>query len=138
MPRDFLDALNELSHVVPSHLDSVKRALSVWITYVMAPHRGFELNPENTENLEEVKTMLATRVEQWEQAIRQESLEKGWKGGREEGETAMLCKMLEIKYGPLPQWVLDKIARSDSATLEQWAANLFNAKTLDEAFNSET
>jgi hypothetical protein len=50
----------------------------------------------------------------------------------------MLCKMLEIRHGPLPQWALNKIAQSDAATLEQWATNLFNAKTLDEVFNSET
>jgi flagellar biosynthesis/type III secretory pathway protein FliH len=87
-----------------------------------------------------------TRVEQWEQAIRQESLEqgiekgieKGWKGGREEGESTMFCKMLEVKYGPLPQWALDKIAQADAITLEQWATRLFNAQTLDEVFNSKT
>ncbi|MEJ2426367.1 MAG: hypothetical protein P8101_18325, partial [Candidatus Thiodiazotropha sp.] len=95
-PRDFLLALDELIEAVPSHLDSVKRALAVWVKYVMAPHRGIELNPEDTENLEEVKEMLATRVEQWEQAIRLES--------RGEGETALLIKMLELKYGPLPPW----------------------------------
>jgi hypothetical protein len=142
MPRDFLAALNELSQAVPGHLDSVKRALAVWINHVIAPHRGFELNPEDTESLEEVKEMLATRVEQWERAIRLEGRVEGREEGREEGrktgETAMLCKMLELKYGPLPQWALDKIAQADAATLEQWAANLFNAQTLEEVFDPET
>jgi hypothetical protein len=142
LPQDFLTALEELSQAVSGHLDSLRRALAVWITYVMAPHRGIELNPEDTENLDEVKAMLATRVEQWEQAIRQESLEKGWKGGREEGrktgEATMLCKMLELKYGPLPQWALDKVSQADAATLEQWAAKLLDAQTLEAVFDSET
>jgi hypothetical protein len=130
MPRDFLTALNELSQAVPGHLDSVKRALAVWINHVIAPHRGFELNPEDTESLEEVKEMLATRVEQWEQAIRLES--------RGEGETALLIKMLELKYGPLPPWAREKIAQADANAIEQWAAKLLSAQTLEAVFDSET
>jgi hypothetical protein len=100
----------------------------------MAPHRGIELDPQDTENLEEVKDMLATRVEQWEQAIRLEGHEKGWKGG----EAALLIKMLELKYGPLPSWAQDKIAQADAISIEQWAAKLLSAQTLEAVFDSET
>jgi hypothetical protein len=88
----------------------------------------------DTENLVEVKAMLATRVEQWEQAIRLEGREKG----REEGETTLLIKMLELKYAPLPSWVQQKIAQADANAIEQWAAKLLNVQTLEEVFNSET
>jgi hypothetical protein len=103
----------------------------------MAPHRGIELSPQDTENLEEVKEMLATRIEQWEQVIRLESQaeghEKGWKGG----EAALLIKMLELKYGPLPSWAQDKIAQADANAIEQWAAKLLSAQTLEAVFDSE-
>ncbi len=49
-----------------------------------------KLTPRDIENLDEVKEMLATRIERWEIDI------------REEGEEALFLKMAELKYGPLP------------------------------------
>jgi hypothetical protein len=37
---------------------------------------------------------------------------------------ALFVKMLEIKYGSLPQWTQDKIAAANANTIEQWAAKL--------------
>lgn len=62
---------------MPVHLDSLKRAVSVWITHVLAPHKGIELTPRDTENLDEVKNMLATRIEQREIDIRKKGIEQG-------------------------------------------------------------
>jgi hypothetical protein len=45
---------------------------------------------------------------------RQEGIEKG----RKSGETALLRKMLELKYGPLPPWVDDNIAQADTTDIE--------------------
>ena len=44
----------------------VKRAVAVWITYVLAPHKGIDLSPRDIEDLDEVQNMLATRIEHWE------------------------------------------------------------------------
>ncbi len=104
----------------------------------MAPHKGIQLNSGNIEDLEEVRYMLATRVEQWKQNFFQEGIakgvEKGVEKGFEKGETTLLIKMLELKYGPLPQWAQDKIAGAKTDAIEQWAANLLKAKTLEEIF----
>jgi predicted transposase YdaD len=120
----------------------VKRAFAVWITYVLAPHKGIQLKPRDIENLDEVKAMLSTRIEQWETDIRTESREEGRKEGREkgreegklEGEAFLLSRQLELKYGPLPQWVKDKIAVADKDSLENWGLKLINASSLDEVF----
>ena len=40
---------------------------------VLAPHKGIKLKPRDQENLDEVKAMLNTRLEQWEMDIRPES-----------------------------------------------------------------
>ncbi|MEJ2406663.1 MAG: hypothetical protein P8171_20690 [Candidatus Thiodiazotropha sp.] len=45
--------------------------------------------------------------------------------------------MLELKYGPLPPWAQDKITQADTDAIEQWAANLFNAQSLEAVFNPE-
>ncbi len=129
--EDFQAALDELVDTLPAHLFSLKRAFSIWITHVIALHKGIRLDPKNIEDLEEVRDMLSARVEQWEHNILQEGIEQGI----EKGKTTLLIKMLELKYGPLPQWAQEKIAGAKAATIEQWAANLLKAKTLEEIFD---
>jgi predicted transposase YdaD len=124
---------------------SLRRAFTVWLKKVLLPARlpGVEL-PELAD-LNEVNTMLAERVmewtRQWKAQGMQEGIEKGIEKGREEGrksgEIALLRKMLELKYGPLPPWVDDQIAQADTADIEQWAANLLSAQTLEAVFYPE-
>ncbi|MCU7861508.1 MAG: DUF4351 domain-containing protein [Candidatus Thiodiazotropha sp. (ex Lucinoma kastoroae)] len=114
------------------HLDSVRRVLAVWINHAVAPHRGIQLEPQDIEDLDEVKVMLATRIEQWEKDIHLKGLERG----REEGETTLFKKMLELKYGPLPPWVQERIALADAKTIESWAANLLKVETLEAVFET--
>ena len=110
-PKEFKAALEEMTQNMPSHLDSVKRAVAVWITYVLAPHKGIEPSPRDIEDLDEVKNMLATRIEHWEIDIREESLkegiEQGIEKGIEKGEVTLFLKMVELKHGTLPGWAKD-------------------------------
>jgi hypothetical protein len=47
-------------------------------------------------------------------------------------------KMLELKFGPLPPWAADKLTQADAADIEQWAANLLSAQTLEAVFHPES
>jgi hypothetical protein len=126
---------------------SLRRAFTVWLKKVLLPARLPGVDMPELADLNEVNTMLAERVmewtRQWKAQGMQEGLEKGIEKGREEGreegrksgETALLKKMLELKYGPLPPWAEDKIAQADGAAIEQWAINLLSAQTLDEVFH---
>ena len=46
-PQEFKAALDDMVEAMPPHLDSVKRAIAVWITYVLAPHKGIKLKPRD-------------------------------------------------------------------------------------------
>ena len=133
-PQEFKAALEEMVQAMPAHLDSVKRAVAVWITYVLAPHKGIKLKPREAENLDEVKNMLATRIEQWEVDILNKGREEGREEGIEKGEATLFLKMIELKFDTLPDWANEQIAQADAETIESWAAKLFDAKTLAEVF----
>ena len=125
-PQQFKAALDEMVEAMPAHLDSVKRAVAVWITYVLAPHKGIKLEPRDTENLDEVKNMLATRIEQWESDILARGIEKG--------ELSLFLKMLELKFGVLPRWVQEKIAQANAENIEDWAEKMLKADCLEDVF----
>ncbi|WP_231509481.1 DUF4351 domain-containing protein [Nocardia sp. NRRL WC-3656] len=53
---------------------------------------------------------------------------------RAEGEAKTLLRQLALKFGPLPDEVVDRIHAGDSAELETWAERVLTATTLDEFF----
>lgn len=132
-------------NAVPAHLGSLRRALAVWIAYVLAPHRGIELQERDIDDLDEVKNMLATRIEQWKIDIRNEGFEKGreegiahgFEQGIERGEAALLSKMLILKFGPLSAEIQSQIDQADTTTLEHWAERMLSAAALEDVFQSK-
>jgi hypothetical protein len=81
-----------------------------------------------SENLLEVRTMLATRAAEWRQQWRQE----GRQEGRLEGEVAFLMRLLERRFGALPDTAKDRIAGADLPTLEEWGLRVLDAGSIDE------
>jgi hypothetical protein len=84
-----------------------------------------------SENLLEVRTMLATRAEEWKQQWRQEGLQEGL----QKGEAAMLLRLLERRFGALPGWVSERIAAADTSALEEWSLRILDAKSIDEVLH---
>jgi hypothetical protein len=80
-----------------------------------------------SENLLEIRTMLATRAAEWKQQWRQE--------GRQQGEAAILLRQLERRFGVLPAAVTDRVAAADMSELEQWGFRVLDAASIDDVLN---
>jgi hypothetical protein len=79
-----------------------------------------------SENLLEVRTMLATRVTEWQQQWRQE--------GRLEGEAKVLLRLLERRFGPVPDAVRERIGAAGLADLDTWIMRVLDAAAIDDIF----
>lgn len=53
---------------------------------------------------------------------------------RQKGESGMLFRMLEKKFGQIDDEIKQKIEAADSETLLEWGENLLNAPTIDAVF----
>ena len=62
----------------------------------------------------------------------QEAFLKGENEGEEKGEKEMLSRLLEGRFGPLPEWAKEKIASAEIETLEKWGLRLPDASNLEE------
>jgi hypothetical protein len=80
------------------------------------------------EELLEVRSMLATRAENW----KQQWLQVGEQRGRREGEAALLVRQLERRFGALPGWARDRIATGDTVALEEWGVRVLDASSLED------
>lgn len=59
---------------------------------------------------------------------------KGAAKGRVEGETALLRRQLERKFGPLPAAAQQRLSAADAETLLVWGERLLDARSLDEVW----
>ncbi|MBF0304123.1 MAG: Rpn family recombination-promoting nuclease/putative transposase [Alphaproteobacteria bacterium] len=95
-----------------------------------------------SENLLEVRTMLATRAQEWQrqwkeeglQEGRQEGLQEGRQEGRRQGESIILRRILERRFGVLPDWARQRLSSADTALLEDWSLRVLDAESLDDVF----
>jgi flagellar biosynthesis/type III secretory pathway protein FliH len=80
--------------------------------------------------------MLATRAETWKRQWLQEGEQKGRlegeQKGRQEGEAALLLRLLERRFGALPDWARDRIAAAGTASLEEWGLRVLEAGSLED------
>jgi hypothetical protein len=67
-------------------------------------------------------------VAEWKQHWRQEAEQKG----RQEGEAKVLLRLLERRFGSVPDPVRDRIASADVADLDQWIMRVLDAGSIDD------
>ncbi len=73
-----------------------------------------------------------------EQRGRQEGEKIGEQRGRQEGEkngeVKSLIRLLQRRFGTVPDWAKEKIAKAELPTLEDWSLRIFEAHSLDDVF----
>lgn len=114
-----------------------------------------------TENLLEVRTMLATRFVKWQEKVRREALEEarqtvlqegreegreegrregrqeGWQEGQREALSVLLIHQMNRRFGELPDWARQRIATADSDTLQRWGVRLLDVTALEDVFRDD-
>lgn len=94
--------------------------------------------------LQEVKSMLAERVVEWRETWEQQGIRKGMEKGIEKGmeqgivkgESAMLLRLLERRFGPLSEPVRQRVAGADAETLLAWGERLLDARRLEDIWGT--
>ncbi|MBF0434065.1 MAG: DUF4351 domain-containing protein [Magnetococcales bacterium] len=57
--------------------------------------------------------------------------------GRQEGEAKILTRQLQRRFGNLPAWANEMIAKADLSSLEKWSLRIFDAQLLDDVFSDK-
>ena len=110
--------------------DSLRRAFTVWFGRVLFPNR-FEVDSQPAvENLYEVKTMLAERVEEWKRNYREEGLQQGMHLGALE----LLLRQLEKKFGKLSADIMATMKQANEEQIILWSERILIADTIGDVF----
>jgi hypothetical protein len=128
------------------HAPELERVFRVWVDHILSMRLENPAAFKAATNLEEIAIMLEECVDSWVTQWRndgifqgrqeglQKGLQKGRQEGRQEGEILVLKKQLRRRFGELPFWVEDKLAKASADELEFWAEAILDAKTLEEVF----
>jgi hypothetical protein len=132
-PGEIVPLLEELSAWFSGHpgLSSL-RSMFARLAGRLMTEGGIDL--AMPEDLLEMTTMLATRMEEWKQQWRAEGEAAGMLKGRAVGEATLLLRLLERRFGPLSPEVRARIEAAESAALEEWSLRVLDARTIEEVF----
>jgi hypothetical protein len=110
--------------------DSLRRAFTTYILRVLLPARAPGITLPQAGNLLELRTMLAETVLDW----KRQWLEEGMAKGKAEGKAETLARQLTRRFGPLPEWVPERLAVASVEQLDLWADRVLDAATLEAVF----
>ena len=110
--------------------ESIRRSFVVWLNRVVLSSKLQGVEFPELNDLREIRNMLAERVKDWSRSWKQEGLEQG----RQEGESALLLRQLELRFGPLSEVDRLKLRTADADTLLRWGERVLTAQTLAEVF----
>ncbi len=129
-PEDLLAEVRRLRQSLqgPKHQE-LRRAFVICILAILRRRlEGIRL-PE-TQELEEIETMIAEEAPTWTEMWEQQ----GWERGRREGESMLLLRQLERRFGPLDEHTCQRVKSADAERLLEWGERFVDARTLQDVF----
>lgn len=139
---------------------SLQRAFAVWLRRVILRRLPGGPGPK-VDDLQEMRTMLADRIQEWGEEFKREALSKGLQEGRQEGrqqgrqegrregrqeglqqglqegEARLLLRQLQKRFGEVPDWVRARLNDAPLEQLESWGERLLDAASLEALFSEE-
>ncbi|MEE9346204.1 MAG: Rpn family recombination-promoting nuclease/putative transposase [Methylococcales bacterium] len=114
----------------------LRRSFSIWINRVLLSSSDLDSSTPKFNDLVEIKSMLADRIPQWiregEQRGEARGETKGEARGETKGEASTLLKLLNLKFGTLPDRIEQQVNSADKRQLDLWVERVLTATTLDE------
>jgi flagellar biosynthesis/type III secretory pathway protein FliH len=115
------------------------RAFQAWLAASRLAPLAEAIEAASQGGLLEAKSMLAENVKRWEQELksegRREGRQEGRQEGRREGEAAVLRRLLQRRFGPLPDWVEQRLDAADLPEFDEWSLRLLEARSLADIFD---
>jgi hypothetical protein len=107
--------------------EAIRRTFAIWLRRVLSETRG---EPVDVEDLTEVKSMLVERAREWVEQWKREGLEQG----QLRGEANLLLRLLERKFGGVPEELAVRVRGAGFDELHLWGERVLVAGTLAEVF----
>jgi hypothetical protein len=146
-PQDISELLSHLINWLSDRPD-LRRMFALWIRATLKRKPEYGIVLPQVDDLQEIKVMLAQRLEEWAhgykaegvlegiQVGKKEGIQLGKQEGRQEGEILALQKLLTKRFGSIPANYTALIANASLPDIEYWFEQAIDAKQLADVFKS--
>ena len=92
---------------------------------------------EEERQVYEVRMQSLADVESKIASAAERGIELGREEGVVEGQSRILKRLLERRFGTLPQWAMERLTHATENDLETWADTILTAPTLEALFSTD-
>ena len=108
----------------------LRKMFAQWLRATLMRKPEYGIVMPQVDDLQEIRVMLADKLEVWAKAY----IEEGKQEGKQEGEALALQKLLAKRFGVIPVGITEQIANASLLQIEQWFDIAIDAKTLKDVF----
>ena len=130
-------AVSELTNLLADWLSDrpdLRRMFALWIRATLMRKQEYGIVMPQVDDLQEIRVMLADKVEEWAKAYIAEGEIKGKQEGLQQGEVLALQRLLAKRFGVIPADTIALIANAPVADIERWLDRVIDAKQLSDVF----
>jgi hypothetical protein len=154
--EDILEVINNLIEWLSSPEQArIRSNFNTWIKRVLLPLSDIDPDIPQVNDLEEVRTMLADcipqlirdSVKQAEKIAEERGEKRGEERGKKRGEKIgeerggkkgkkeVLLKLLQLKFGSVPEQIQQQILLANVDQLDKWIEQILTANSINEIFS---
>ncbi len=95
--------------------------------------------PEELDDrlLAEIATFEENQKMPYITSVERIGMRKGMQRGHRDGEATILTRQLQRRFGTIPDWANEKIAKAEPPSLEEWSLRILDAQSLDDVFSDK-
>ena len=105
-----------------------------WLRATLRRKGGSTIVLPEIDDLQELRIMLAERIERWGQDKEAKGMQQGMQHGVQQGEAEFLKRLLVKRFGAIPEHLTAQIETASTAQIETWFSAALDAATLDDVF----
>jgi hypothetical protein len=156
-PANIEDIINLLIEWLADRPD-LKRMFALWIRATLMRKQNYSILLPQIDDLQEIKVMLADRLEEWAhgyiaegelkgkqqglqegkqqglQEGKQQGLQEGKQQGLQQGEMLALQRLLAKRFGVIPMETVALISQAPLEDIEKWFDRAIDAQKLSNVF----
>ena len=130
-------AVSELTNLLADWLSDrpdLRRMFALWIRATLMRKQEYGIVMPQVDDLQEIRVMLADKVEEWAKAYIAEGKQEGRQEGLQQGEVLALQRLLAKRFGVIPADTIALIANAPVVDIERWFDRAIDAKQLSDVF----
>ncbi len=112
----------------------LRKMFAQWLRATLMRKPEYGIVMPQVDDLQEIRVMLADKLEVWAKAYIEEGKQEGKQEGRQEGEMLVLQRLLARRFGVLNSNVISLISNAPVEDIEIWVDRVLDAETLDDIF----